>query len=82
MELSFKKEKKFKTEKPTFDNGVKWVILGLITLQGFLTAATYNSASMGFNSFSQFLLGLNLVVFGAIFLTFQQGRKRSLPYNI
>jgi len=46
MELSFKKEKKFKTEKPTFDNGVKWVILGLIALQGFLTAATYNSASM------------------------------------
>ena len=47
-------------------SGASWILVGLITVQLFLTAALYNSISSGMYNLSQLLIGFNILIFGAM----------------
>ena len=47
-------------------NGASWILVGLITVQLFLTAALYNSISSGLYNMAQLIIGCNILVFAAM----------------
>ena len=47
-------------------SGASWILVGLITVQLFLTAALYNSISSGIYNLAQLLIGVNVLVFAAM----------------
>ena len=70
----FYKEKR--TEKP--ETGRNWVLLGIVSLQGFLTLSLFNMLFSALYSFAEFILGLNLLAFaGFLYLYFNGKKKKS-----
>ena len=61
---------KFSSSKPSSkkfsSDGANWILVGLITMQLFLTAALYNSISSGMYNMAQLLIGMNILVFAAM----------------
>jgi hypothetical protein len=49
-------------------DGKSWILIGLISIQIFLTMAMYNAVSAGLYNLSQLWLGINLMLFVAMLL--------------
>ena len=47
-------------------DGGSWILVGLITVQLFLTAALYNAISSGIFNLAQLIIGFNILVFAAM----------------
>ena len=62
-------------------SGLKLVMLGLVILQVLLTITIYNSIASGLIQLSQFWLGVNLLVFAALFGVYQYGIKKRKIIN-
>ena len=62
-------------------SGLKLVMLGLVILQVLLTITIYNSIASGLIQLSQFWLGVNLLVFAALFGVYQYGIKKRKILN-
>ena len=62
-------------------SGLKLVMLGLVIIQVLLTITIYNSIVSGLIQLSQFWLGVNLLVFAALFGVYQYGIKKRKIIN-
>lgn len=69
MESKLAQSLKFTSSQPSSkssNHGASWILVGLITVQLFLTAALYNSISSGLYNMSQLLIGINILVFASM----------------
>ena len=63
-------------------SGASWILVGLITVQLFLTAALYNSISSGIYNLAQLLIGINILVFAAMIAVSRYVKNDSIKSTI
>ena len=57
------------------DNSKKWIMSGVISIQVFIILAAYNAIATGLTGFAEFLIGVCLLIFVALYLVYKADEK-------